>query len=107
MVKHVTGKQLEELLKTTELPVVCDFWANWCGPCRMLAPVFEAVAETFEGVAEFVKVDVDDDDAQEVGIKYGVSAIPNVLVFKNGEKVASHLGFVPQEMFETFVKNSI
>ena len=107
MVQHIKGNELEKLIASSDKTVYCDFWANWCGPCRMLAPVFEATAEKFEGQAEFVKVDVDEDDAQEAGIKYGVSAIPNVLVFKNGEKVASHLGFVPQEAFEAFVKNNV
>ena len=59
MVKHVTTTELEELLQGDK-PVVCDFWATWCGPCRMLAPVFEDVSDKFDGKAEFVKIDVDE-----------------------------------------------
>ena len=106
MVKHISGKELEALI-AGEKPVICDFWAAWCGPCRMLAPVFESLSETYDGQAVFVKVNVDEDDCESAAIKYGVSSIPNVIAFKGGKPVANSLGFVPEAVLDAFVKNNI
>ena len=105
MVKHVNSTQLEELLKTSNLPVFCDFWATWCAPCRMLAPVFEELSEKYDGKAVFVKMDVDGEDSESAAIKYGITSIPNIIAFKNGERVGNNLGFVPAEALEVFIKN--
>ena len=105
MVKYVNGKELEELLAKSDKTVFCDFWASWCGPCRMLAPVFEAVSDKYEDKAVFVKLDVDEEDSESAAIKYGITSIPNVIAFKNGERAGNNLGFVPAEALEAFVKN--
>ncbi len=102
--KNITSSELEQLIQG-EKTVFCDFWASWCSPCRMLAPVFEKIAEKYEGQAEFVKLNVDEEE--EAAIKYRVSSIPNIIAFKNGEVKANNLGFVPQEMLENFVKNNL
>lgn len=104
MVKHVTSTELETL-KNKGVPVVCDFWASWCGPCRMLAPVFEEVSEKYQGKVEFVKVDVDEET--ESAVNYGVSSIPCLIFFKDGEVKGRHVGFVPAEALDNFIKNNL
>ena len=98
-------KQLEELIAKSNVPVVCDFWASWCGPCRMLAPMFEEASNKLDGKARFVKVNVDEEES--AARKYGISSIPNVLLFKDGKLAASNLGFVPAEALIAFVENNL
>ena len=91
MIKHVNAEQLEELIATSETPVFCDFWATWCGPCRMLAPVIEELASDFEGKAVIGKVDVDENEA--LARKFGIMSIPSVFIFKNGAVADKLIGF--------------
>ena len=107
MVKYVTGKELEELVENSSLPVVCDFWATWCAPCRMLAPVFEELSDQYEEKAVFVKIDIDEEDSEPAAIKYGITSIPNVIAFKGGKAVDNSLGFKPQAMLEEFVEKNL
>jgi thioredoxin 1 len=107
MVKYVNAKDLEELIANTDKTVFCDFWASWCGPCRMLAPVFEDVSDKYENDAVFVKMDIDEEDSESAAVKYGITSIPNIIAFKNGQPVANNLGFVPKERLESFVKENI
>jgi thioredoxin 1 len=105
MVKHVTSAELKQLIETSEKPVFCDFWATWCGPCRMLAPVFEEISDQYDGKAVFVKIDIDENE--DSAIKYGITSIPNVIAFKDGKAVANSLGFVPAQVLENFVKENL
>ena len=107
MVKYVNSKELEEIIASADKPVFCDFWASWCGPCRMLAPIFEDVSDQYENEAIFVKIDVDEEESEEAAMKYKITSIPNVIVFKGGVPVANNLGFLPKEAFEQFVKNNL
>ncbi len=104
MVKHVNSQELETLIASGKT-VFCDFWATWCGPCRMLAPVFEELSNDFDGKAEFVKLDVDENE--EAARKYGISSIPNIIAFKGGKAVANSLGFVPKTSLEKFVNDNL
>ncbi len=103
-VKEIDGAQLKELLAAGKT-VVCDFWASWCGPCRMLAPVMDEVAKEFSDKAEFVKIDVDLNN--EAAAEYGVMSIPYVVVLKDGEVKAKNLGFVPAEVMREFLKGNL
>ena len=107
MVKYVNAQGLEELIASTDKTVFCDFWASWCGPCRMLAPVFEDVSDKYENDAVFVKMDIDEEDSESAAVKYGITSIPNIIAFKNGQPVANNLGFVPKERLESFVKDNL
>ena len=105
MVKYVNAESLEALIASSDKTVFCDFWASWCGPCRMLAPVFEEIADKYDEKAVFVKIDIDEEDSEAAAVKYGITSIPNIIAFKAGQPIDSSLGFKPQAMLEEFVKN--
>lgn len=90
----ITNQNLEEVLSSSAV-VVIDFWATWCGPCRMLAPTVEEVAAEMEGKAAVCKCNVD--EAREVALKYRVMSIPTLIFFKNGEVVDKTVGVVSKE----------
>ncbi len=95
-IEFTDGNFDEEVLKS-ELPVVIDFWAAWCAPCRMIAPIIEDLATEFEGKAKVGKLDVDSN--QQTAIKYGVRSIPTVLIIKNGEVADTIIGALPKAAF--------
>ncbi len=104
MVEQVNEARFEEILKGDK-PVVCDFFANWCGPCKMLAPVMENMSEKFFDKATFIKVDVD--ECATLSVKYGIMSIPLVIVFKNGEEAAKSLGYISASEAEEFLTENL
>jgi len=90
---EITDSNFEEILNT-EKPVMIDFWAEWCGPCKMIGPVVSEMAGEYDGKAVIGKVDVDSNPS--VSAKYGVRSIPTLLFFKNGEVVDKQIGAVPK-----------
>ncbi|MGN1078158.1 MAG: thioredoxin [Candidatus Gallimonas sp.] len=104
LVEEITGAQLQALLDEGKT-VVCDFWASWCGPCRMLAPVMESVAAELKDRAQFVKINVDEEG--ETAVKYGVMSIPNVFVFKKGEPCANSVGYAPENEMKAFLEENL
>ena len=99
----INSQELKDLLQVSEKPVFVDFYADWCGPCRMLAPVLSGLAEKYAEQAVFVKVNVD--ESEEAAMEHGISSIPNVIAFKDGKAVANQLGFVPEGALEAFIKS--
>lgn len=97
MALEITDATFDEVVLKSNKPVVVDFWAAWCGPCRMVGPIIDEVSQEYEGKAVVGKVDVDSN--QEFAAKYGVRNIPTVLVFKDGEIVNRHVGVSPKQVY--------
>ncbi|MDY7395852.1 thioredoxin [Aureibaculum sp. 2210JD6-5] len=97
MAIEVTDATFNDVVLKSEKPVLVDFWAAWCGPCRMLAPTVEELSADFEGKAVVAKVDVDAN--QEFAAKYGVRNIPTILIFKGGEVVDKQVGVAPKATY--------
>jgi thioredoxin 1 len=97
MAFEVNDGNFEEIVIKSEKPVIVDFWAEWCGPCRMIAPIIEEISSEYSGKAVVVKCDVD--NSPQVAAKYGIRNIPTVLFFKNGKIADKQVGAVPKKNF--------
>ena len=101
---EITDSNFNEIVSKNDV-VLVDFWAEWCGPCRMIAPMIEELANEYDGKAIIGKLDVDNN--QESSIKFGVRSIPTLLVFKNGEMVDRHVGAVPKETLSSSINSNL
>ncbi|ADY52800.1 thioredoxin [Pseudopedobacter saltans DSM 12145] len=105
MALEITDANFEELVLKSDKPVLVDFWAEWCGPCRMVGPVVEELAKEYEGKAVVGKVNVDHNS--EISAKFGIRNIPTLLVFKNGEIVDKQVGAVPKSILAGKLDNQL
>jgi len=101
LIVHVTEENFEAEVLKSELPVLVDFWAEWCGPCRMLAPILDEIAVAREGQVKVVKINID--VAQTLAPRFGVRGIPTMMMFKGGEVQSTQVGVVPRAKIDAFV----
>ena len=104
-VVHVSDSGFEEEVLKADKPVLVDFWAPWCGPCRAIAPAVEALAGEYKDRLKVAKVNIDDNG--KTAQSYGVMSIPTLVLFKDGKVLDTVVGLVPKERLETFVKKAL
>ena len=104
-VLHINDADFESVVVNSDIPVLLDFWAPWCGPCKMIAPVLDELAPEFAGKVKIVKMNVDDNQATPA--QFGVRSIPTLLLIKNGQVVATQVGALPTTQLANFINQHI
>ena len=104
-VLHINDADFESIVVNSDIPVLLDFWAPWCGPCKMIAPVLDELAPEFAGKVKIVKMNVDDN--QTTPAQFGVRSIPTLLLTKNGQVVATQVGALPKTQLASFINQHI
>lgn len=105
MAIELTGTNFEQEVTNSDIPVLVDFWASWCGPCQMVVPVLDEISKEYTGKLKVGKVNVD--EAPDLAAKYGVMSIPTLIVFKNGEVANQTVGALPKEKLVEFFNSYI
>ncbi len=103
--QNVSDDSFEQDVLESNQPVIMDFWAEWCGPCKALTPILEEVAKTHSSKIKFTKMNVDDN--QDTPAKYGIRGIPTLIIFKNGEVVATRVGGASKSQLEAFIDSHV
>lgn len=102
---HVTDASFEADVVKSDIPVLVDFWAEWCGPCRMIAPILEDLSKEYAGKVKIVKINVDENSVSAA--TYGVRGIPTLLLFKDGQVADTKVGALPKGQLAAFIDNNI
>lgn len=105
MIEEIKDINFSKVIENTEVPVVVDFWASWCGPCKMLSPIIDELSNELNDKAKFFKLNVDENPVASA--QYKVASIPTVMVFKNGKIVDSLVGFRPKDSLKNVIEKHI
>ncbi|MGH8556667.1 MAG: thioredoxin TrxA [Methylococcales bacterium] len=105
VILSVTDDNFEDIVLKSERPVLVDYWAEWCGPCKMIAPILDKIADEFLDILTVAKLNIDDN--QKTPQRYGVRGIPTLMLFKNGEVQATKVGVVSDEILKKFINKNI
>ena len=102
---NVTDSTFEQEVLSSEIPVLLDYWAEWCGPCKSIAPILDEVSREYEKKVKIAKLDVDQN--HEISKKYGIRGIPTLMLFKDGNVIATHTGALNKSQLTTFIDSNI
>ena len=105
MKENLSDSNFDEIINNSSVPVIVDFWAEWCGPCKMIAPVLDELAKDYDGKLSIVKVNVDENTASPA--KFGIRGIPTLLLFKNGTVMATKVGAASKSQLAAFIDSNI
>ncbi|MDD5030378.1 MAG: thioredoxin TrxA [Rhodoferax sp.] len=104
-IKHVSDASFDTDVLQSELPVLVDYWAEWCGPCKMIAPILDEVSGAYSGKLQIAKMNVDEN--REIPAKFGIRGIPTLMVFKNGQLAATKVGAMSKSQLTAFIDQQL
>lgn len=103
----ITNQNFEEEVLKSEIPVLVDFWAPWCQPCRMMAPILDELSEEMDGQIKICKLNIEEQENKQLAMQYQVMSIPNMKLFKSGQVIKDFVGLRPKEIFKSELESEI